>query len=123
MVVRGLRKHMESGMQAVVNEKNGITVIALTGRMDATTSGVFGDACKAELDKGAKRIILDLAGIEYISSAGLRMILTMLKSAKSASAKLAFCGMQSMVRDVFKISGFTSMLSIFDTLDEAMTSI
>lgn len=70
-------------MQVAASEQNGITVLALSGRMDATTAGVFGDACRAALDGGARRIVVDLSGIEYISSAGLRVILTMLKAARA----------------------------------------
>ena len=72
---------------------------------------------------GAKKIVVDLAGIEYISSAGLRVILTMVKASKGAVATLAFCSIQSMVAEVFKISGFSSMLPIYATRDEAVSAL
>ena len=75
------------------------------------------------MDGGAKKIVVDLAGIEYISSAGLRVILTMVKASKGAVATLAFCSMQSMVAEVFKISGFSSMLPIYATRDEAVSAL
>ena len=110
-------------MQALVSVQKNITILTLSGRMDATTANVFGDACKAALDDGAKKIIIDLGAVEYISSAGLRVILTMMKAAKAASGKLAFCSMQSMVSDVFKISGFSSMLSIYPSTEEALQAM
>ena len=75
------------------------------------------------LDSGAKKVVVDLGGVEYISSAGLRVILTMVKASKAAAATLAFCSMQSMVAEVFKISGFSSMLPIYATRDEAVSAL
>ena len=71
----------------------------------------------------AKKVVVDLGGVEYISSAGLRVILTMVKASKAAAATLAFCSMQSMVAEVFKISGFSSMLPIYATRDEAVSAL
>ena len=68
-------------------------------------------------------VVVDLGGVEYISSAGLRVILTMVKASKAAAATLAFCSMQSMVAEVFKISGFSSMLPIYATRDEAVSAL
>ena len=110
-------------MQVASSEQNGITILSLTGRMDATTANIFGDACQAALNGGARRIVVDLSGIEYISSAGLRVILTMLKMAKSLKGTLAFCGMQSMVSEVFRISGFSSMLPIYATTTDALAAL
>ena len=110
-------------MQVQTEERGGVSILALTGRMDATTANVFEEACRALLNAGAKKIVVDLGGIEYISSAGLRVILTMVKASKSAAATLAFCSMQSMVAEVFKISGFSSMLPIYATRDEAVSAL
>ena len=93
-------------MQAVISEQGCVSILALSGRMDATTASVFDEACRSLLDGGAKKIVVDLAGIEYISSAGLRVILTMVK-----------------VAEVFKISGFSSMLPIYATRDEAVSAL
>lgn len=83
----------------------------------------FETSCRELLDSGAKKVVVDLGGVEYISSAGLRVILTMVKASKAAAATLAFCSMQSMVAEVFKISGFSSMLPIYATRDEAVSAL
>ncbi len=110
-------------MQVAVSEQNGITVLSLTGRMDATTANIFGDACRASLDGGARRVVVDMSGVEYVSSAGLRVILTMLKATRSLKGTLAFCGLQPMVSEVFRISGFNSMLSTYATTTEALAAL
>ena len=106
-------------MQVVTSEQGCVSIITLTGRIDATTASSFETSCRELLDSGAKKVVVDLGGVEYISSAGLRVILTMVKASKAAAATLAFCSMQS----IFKISGFSSMLPIYATRDEAVSAL
>ena len=110
-------------MQVQTEERGGVSILALTGRMDATTANVFEEACRALLNAGAKKIVVDLGGIAYISSAGLRVILSMVKASKGTAATLAFCSMQTMVAEVFRISGFSSMLPVYATRDEAVGAL
>lgn len=110
-------------MQIDTFVQDGVTVSKISGRMDATTVAQFNEECQNLLSAGAGRIIIDLEGLEYISSAGLRGILTMGKACKSAGTALAFCSMQAMVADMFKLSGFTSILKVYPSLDEALAGM
>ena len=110
-------------MQIDIINNDGIIILKLNGRMDATSVGEFTEECQKQIKNGSGRFIVDLAGLEYISSAGLRGILTMGKTCKAAKAALAFCSMQAMVADMFKLSGFTSILTIYPTLDEALAGM
>lgn len=102
---------------------DGISVLALSGRMDAVTAPEFEDAAKALLDKGATRIVVDMAGLEYVSSAGLRGILGLVKAVRAKAGGLAFCSLQPMAAEVFRISGFTAMLTIRDSREEALAAL
>ena len=110
-------------MQIDVNKQEGVTILKVSGRMDATTVTEFTEECQKQIKDGSGRFIVDLAGLEYISSAGLRGILTIGKTCKAAKAALAFCSMQAMVADMFKLSGFTAILSVYATLDEALAGM
>ncbi|WP_458399100.1 STAS domain-containing protein [Mailhella sp.] len=110
-------------MQIDISSQDGIVIMKVSGRMDATTVGDFTDECQKQLKSGAGRYIVDLGGLEYISSAGLRGILTLGKSCKAAKATLSFCSMQAMVADMFKLSGFMSILAVYGTLDEALAGM
>ena len=110
-------------MQIETIMQDGVTILIVSGRMDATTVGTFTDECQKELKNGSGRFIIDLAGLEYISSAGLRGILTMGNACKAAKAALAFCAMQSMVADMFKLSGFTSILTVYATREDALAGM
>ena len=110
-------------MQIDINPQDGITILKVSGRMDATTVTEFTEECQKQIKNGGGRFIVELAGLEYISSAGLRGILTIGKACKAAKATLAFCSMQAMVADMFKLSGFTSILTVYATLDEALAGM
>ncbi|WP_298067809.1 STAS domain-containing protein [uncultured Mailhella sp.] len=103
--------------------QDGISVIKVSGRMDATTTPQFNEECQKLLSAGTGRFIIDLSGLEYISSAGLRGILVMGKACKASGSSLAFCSMQAMVADMFKLSGFTSILNVYASLDEALAAM
>jgi stage II sporulation protein AA (anti-sigma F factor antagonist) len=64
--------------------------------------------------------VLDFAGLDYISSAGLRMVLVVAKRLKQESGLLVLCGMQPHVHEVFDISGFLAILNVEPTRSEAL---
>lgn len=96
------------------------TVLAVGGRMDALSAPEFETACKELQNQGVLSIIADLTHLEYISSAGLRSILTAAKQLRAAGGALHFCGLGGMVADVFKVSGFLKMFKVFGTRAEAL---
>ena len=110
-------------MEIRTTEQDGTAILALCGRMDATTTPEFEAAAKAVLAAGTARIIVDMTDLEYISSAGLRGILGLVKAVKGASGKLAFCGLQQMVAEVFRISGFNAMLVVRATREDALAAL
>lgn len=94
-------------------------IMALAGRLDAGTAAVFDAEAGKLLEAGAQHIILDLDELEFISSAGLRSILTLAKSLR-ASGTLCFARMKPNVQEVFQFSGFLSIFKNHATLEEAL---
>lgn len=107
-------------MNITVTEQDTMCIVALNGRMDATSVSLFEERCKEQLEKGFSKVLVDMTELEYISSAGLRGILMMEKMSKVKKSVLVFFGLQSMVYDVFKISSFLSILKICNTKEEAL---
>lgn len=96
-------------------------VMAVSGRLDATTSPELEKEIAAWWAPGsAKNLLLDMTELAYISSAGLRIILAASKKLKAAGGKIALSGLQPLVMDVFRISGFEAVIPIFASPDEAM---
>jgi len=67
-------------------------------------------------------MIIDFKDLEYISSAGLRVILKATKALKREDGKMMLCDMQDYVKEVFEIAGFDSFLPIVGTMDDALRS-
>ncbi|MFO7816253.1 MAG: STAS domain-containing protein [Thermodesulfobacteriota bacterium] len=107
-------------MEFQTEDKGQKTLLKAWGRMDATTSAEFEQKCDELIKNNAKNIIVDLSGLEYISSAGLRSILAVGKKLKNEGGNFAFCNLQGMVKEVFDISGFGSIFPVHDTLEEAL---
>jgi anti-sigma B factor antagonist len=99
------------------------SVFKLNGRLDSNTAMGFEQKLFESIENGAQRLILDFQDLDYISSAGLRVILKATKSLKSSEGKLVLCAMQDYVKEVFEISGFDSFLPIEATLDDAVKSV
>ena len=107
-------------MEVKVTEQDGIAILELVGRMDATTTPEFESTSQALLAAGQRKLLVDMTQLEYISSAGLRGILGLVKGAKGLSGKLAFCALSPMVAEVFRISGFSSILTVCDSRQDAV---
>jgi stage II sporulation protein AA (anti-sigma F factor antagonist) len=97
----------------VVQDKDGdVAVFRLAGRFDSSAAA----SAEAELTGGAggatPRLVLDLTRLDYISSAGLRVLLVLARKIQQASGKMALFGLKPDVRQVFTVSGFDTIISI-----------
>ncbi len=110
-------------MEIDVRKEEQTVVISLTGRMDAVSAPQFDTTADDLLAQGDRRFIINFETLEYISSAGLRSILAIAKVLKTKEGKLVFAGLQGPVKDVFKISGFGSIFTIFDNEEEALSQL
>ncbi len=95
-----------------------MTKVSITGEMDAVTAPDFESTLSKMIAQGEMKFLVDLSGLEYISSAGLRSILAVAKGLKERGGELLFVGLHDHVRDVFELSGFYSIFRIFRTEDE-----
>lgn len=84
--------------------------VELTGRLDTTTSPQL-EALLAE-NRPVSEVCFDFSGLEYISSAGLRVLLSEQKYINSVSGKMVICNVKDMVMEVFEITGFVDLLTI-----------
>ena len=101
----------------------GITVIAPAGRIDTTTSGALDEAVRRAVDGGVRELVVDLAGVEYISSAGLRVFLVLAKRMRDLQGRLVLCGMTEPVRQVFRLAGFMPLFRVEPSQHAALAKI
>lgn len=86
--------------------------VVLTGRLDTVTSNDLNTEIEAIFAEGAYNLILDITGVDYISSAGLRVLLIAQKKSAAVSKQLEVVGSSENVMKVFEMTGFTKILSI-----------
>lgn len=88
-------------MEISFSEQDGVTVAALSGRLDSATSGEAQQALASGLD-GCGRLLLDLEKVAYVSSAGLRVFLMLAKQSRAAGGRLALCSLAPEVKEVIR---------------------
>jgi anti-anti-sigma factor len=106
-------------MQVEKDEVGGATVLRPSGRIDSTTSTVLEQAFGLG-DGIAPRLLVDLAGVDYLSSAGLRVVFVAAKAAKAAGSVFVLFGLAPAVLSVFEMSGFDRLVTIAGTEAEAL---
>lgn len=101
---------------------NGVTVLSLTGSIDAMTAPKITEFIQEQVSNGNIKLVADLSGVDYTSSAGLRVLLGAIKETRGQGGDLRLTGTQPDVQKVLNLSGFTNILKMFDNLDEAVAS-
>lgn len=109
-------------MEIIEEKQDAISIFKLNGRLDSNTSQGFEKKIFDAISDGSKNMIVDFKDLDYISSAGLRVILKATKALNREEGKIMLCSMQDYVKEVFEIAGFDSFLPIVATMDEALRS-
>ena len=105
------------------DRKAGAVILALSGKLDATTAKTFEEKILQVISSGAQRLIVDLSLLEYVSSAGLRVFLLAAKRLQPTNGKISLCGLQDHIRQVFDLAGFSSIFSIYSSRDAAIKDL
>lgn len=101
-------------------KENDVSVVEPDGRIDTTSAHELEEAVNGELKGGSRLFLIDFAAVEYISSAGLRILLMLAKKLTGAEERMALCSMNQSVAEVFDIAGFGSVFDIFSDRPDAM---
>ena len=108
----------------IKTERNDGTLIARAeGRIDGVNARDFEEAMKAAISSDDSTVVIDLEGLSYISSAGLRVILLIAKTLRKRNAELVLCSLSDPIREVFEISGFDKIIPVHGSREQALSSI
>ena len=110
-------------MEIIETQKEDVSIFKLNGRLDSNTSPALEKKLVAAIENGTRNMVIDFENLDYISSAGLRIILKTTKDLKRTDGQIVLCAMQDYVREVFEIAGFDTFLPIFSTVEEALTKV
>ena len=109
-------------MNIEIKQGGPVTIVAISGSVDSLTAEALMQAFANEVGADRIRLVADFSGVEYTSSAGLRALLATLKEARGRGGDLRLAAVRPTVRKVLDLSGFTSILKIFDDVPAAVTS-
>jgi len=110
-------------MELSAKKEQKCMVIDITGRMDAVSSPAFEKETAVWIEQGETMLVVDCSNLEYISSSGLRSILTVAKKLRAVNGKILLASLRSVVKEVFEISGFSAIIPIYDSLEDAMADL
>ncbi len=109
-------------MEITESKRNGVTVLAVVGRVDASNAGALEERLLDRITAGEKTLVVDCTGLDYISSAGLRALLVAAKRLMPSGGKVALAALKEHIKEVFDIAGFSSIFSLYRTTDEAVAA-
>ena len=107
-------------MEISITESDDVRILSFHGNLDTNTSVQAESEINSLIDAGAQKLLVNFEKLDYISSAGLRILLATAKKLKASEGDLKICGLNETVQEVFDISGFATILSVTKTEDEAL---
>jgi anti-anti-sigma factor len=105
------------------SKQGAVTMVQALGRLDASTATETDRRLAALVAAGARLVVLDLSGVEYVSSAGLRVFLSAAKRLQQAQGKLVLASPTPQARQVLDMAGFSALIPVFDTSAAAAASL
>jgi stage II sporulation protein AA (anti-sigma F factor antagonist) len=109
-------------MDIVVNQVGQVSLISVVGSVDALSSPDVEACLQSQLDSGQAQLVLDLSEVDFMSSAGLRVILLIVHKSREVGGDLRLAAAQPGVEGVLSLVGITQILQVFGTVEEAVAS-
>ena len=95
-------------------------VLRVVGRLDAITSPEFEKTCLQCISPASRRLVLDLEGAGYVSSAGLRAILMAAKKVQAGGGMFGLTGLRDTVKGTLEMAGFCTLFPVYDSMEAAL---
>jgi len=107
-------------MNTSVEPRGDVSIVHIEGSVDGLTSEDLQRVFSSEVEAGHHKLVADFGAVDYTSSAGLRVLLATLKQTRSRGGDLRLAAPRPEVRKVLDLSGFTGILNVFVTVDDAV---
>ena len=106
-------------MEIAERELGDHRVVGLTGRLDLGGSEILAERLHELIDAGQRRLIIEGQALDYISSAGLRVLLVAAKRLKTLDGRIVLASVKPNIKEALETAGFKSILPIYDNADQA----
>ncbi len=114
---------MGVGITVEVEESEGKYILRVSGRIDAATAPLLERKIEEQMEAKHLRLLLDLSGVDYLSSAGMRLLLAATKKMKAREGVLAMSGIVDEVMEIIKMAGFERILNLYPNEKQALDSL
>jgi anti-anti-sigma factor len=98
-------------------------VLSVAGRLDGVTSPEFQRMCQQYIGSESRRVVMDFGGVEYVSSAGIRVIFEAGKRVRASGGELRLSGLHGTVKNTLEIAGICALFPIYDSIEAALEPI
>ncbi len=105
-----------------VSNQGRVMVVEVNGRIDSSTAGELGEALNHVIEDGRFQVVLDIAGVDYMSSAGLRELVAAAKKMRREEGDLRLARVNERVYEVLELTGLHTNIQFFDSPAEAVRS-
>ena len=102
--------------------RDGVSVLAPSGRIDTTTSPRVEESVRRTVDEGTRDLVIEFSNVDYISSAGLRVLLVLENRMRDLQGRLVLCSMPESVRQVFRLAGFMPLFKVEPSQEAAVAT-
>ena len=109
-------------MKIMFNDHRGVTIASIVGNLDSNTSAEVSARLGEKINAGHIKLVLDMAGVSYLGSTGVRFIITSTQLARRVSGDLRLAGAKGNIKRVIDLSGMAKIIQIFPTTEEAIAS-
>ena len=109
-------------MEFIVIQRGAVCLISPQGSIDALTAPEFTAALNAQIGAGRLHLVADLGAVDFMSSAGLRLLMQAAREARQKGGDLRLAAASPAVEKMLKMAGFTSVLKVFSDIEEAVSS-
>ena len=109
-------------MEISTKEMKRVSLVTVSGRVDSATAPDFDKALQTLIQANRNQIVVDLKGVDYMSSAGIRALVSALKAAKGGGGDLCIAQPSARVRDVLDLAGLNTIFAVYEDLIEAVGS-
>ena len=107
-------------MDLSAKKKGKSLVVRASGRMDAVAAPQFDSGINKFINDGELDLVVDMSGVDYISSGGLRSVLIVTKNMKTKGGRICFCEITDPVKKVLAMSGLAPLIPSVDSVDQAV---
>jgi anti-anti-sigma factor len=107
-------------MDYTLREEGDTLIVIPKGRLDTESAPAFGEALASLLERHPRRCLIDMGGVDFLSSSGLQVLLAGAKTSQRESIGFGVFGMNEMVEEIFTLSGFDRFIPYYRNEEEAM---